>query len=81
MFHFPQLDFKQSALSIVGAKKMVQIGHKQAEQTEVIKMINYSWCGISQTGDSRVYKCIAILLAQLKELFMRFGTIWGGGGG
>ena len=45
-------------------------------------MINYSWCGIGQTGDGRVYKCS---LAQLKELFMRFGTInlifFGGGGG
>ena len=59
---------------------------EQAVQTEVIKMINYSRCGIGQTGYTNVQQ---YCLAQLKGLFMRFGKnfffffffLGGGGGG
>ena len=48
-------------------------------------MINYSWCGISQTGNGRVYKCIAILLGPTEravyEVWHNLGGGGGGGGG
>ena len=48
-------------------------------------MINYSWCGIGQTGDGRVYKCIAILLGPTEravyEVWYNFYFGGGGGGG
>ena len=50
-------------------------------------MINYSWCGIGQTEDGRVYKCIAMFLVPTERAvyevwyFYYYYFFWGGGGG
>ena len=46
-------------------------------------MINYSWCGIGQTGHGRVYKCIAILFGANEGVVYGSGIKFhfGGGGG